>query len=85
MTSCSAVYFNPAKTAGGMIEADIYCIMGLVFAGFVSLVSMDSFWFFEVKPGQEWLADVTVIFWVGLAVSMIAWMKQWMGEFAFDL
>jgi hypothetical protein len=74
-----AVYFNPAKTAGGMVEADIYCLIGLLFAAFVSLSSMNGFWFFEVQPGYEWLADSIVIFWIGLSMSIVAWTKQWMG------
>jgi hypothetical protein len=63
-----------------MVEADIYCLMGLLFAAFVSLCSMESFWWFEVQPGWEWLADVLVIFGVGISVSIIAWMKLWMAK-----
>jgi hypothetical protein len=62
-----------------MLEADTYFLMGLVFASFVSLSSMDSFRFFEIKPGYEWVADAVVILWVGVAMSFAAWMKQWMG------
>src|SRR5690242_16051119 len=58
MVATVAVYFNPAKTLGGMMEADIYCIGGAAFAAVVTLLSMDSFWFFELKPGWEWLADL---------------------------
>jgi hypothetical protein len=74
------VYFNPAKTTGGMVEADTYFLMGLIFASFVSLSSMDGFWFFEMQSGYEWLADTIVILWVGVSMSLAAWMKQWMGE-----
>jgi hypothetical protein len=77
---CSAVYFNPAKTAGGMVEADTYCLMGLAFAAFVCLSSTSSFWWFEVKPGWEWLADAIIIFWVGIGMSVVAWMKLWMDK-----
>lgn len=31
-----------------MVEADIYVVFGLAFAAFVSLGSMDMFWFLEV-------------------------------------
>jgi hypothetical protein len=62
-----------------MVEADTYCLMGLLFAAFVSLTSMSGFWWFEVQPGYEWLADTIVIFWVGLSMSIVAWMKVWMG------
>ena len=49
-----------------MVEADTFCLMGLFFAAFVSLSSMSMYWFFEVMPGMEWLADTLVILWVGL-------------------
>ena len=80
----SAVYFNPAKTFGGMLEADQYCFMGLVYASVVSLVSMSIYWFFEVQPGLEWLADSLVLLLVGLGMAMIAWMKMWMAKPTFN-
>lgn len=84
MVATVAVYFNPAKTAGGMVEADTYCFMGLLFAAVVSLCSMESFWWFEVQPGWEWLADTLVVLWVGVAVSLVAWMKLWMAKPTFN-
>ncbi|KAH9949028.1 Fusaric acid resistance protein-like-domain-containing protein [Amylocystis lapponica] len=84
MVATVAVYYNPAKTLGGMVEADIFCTMGLLFAAFVSLSSMSMFWFFEVQPGWEWLADVLVLLWIGLGMSGVAWMKVWMGKPTFN-
>lgn len=75
---CSAVYFNPAKTVGGMIEADLFCLFGLVYAAAVCLISMSMFWFLEVRPGWEWMADSVAILWIGLSMSILAWMKVWM-------
>lgn len=80
----SAVYFNPAKTFGGMLEADTFCFVGLLFAAFVSLSSMSMYWFFEVQPGWEWLADSLVILWIGASMSSIAWMKLWMAKPTFN-
>ena len=79
-----AVYFNPAKTIGGMMEADRYCLMGLGLAAFVSLGSMNMYWWFEVRHGWEWLADVLVILWIGLGMSFVAWMKLWMAKPTFN-
>ena len=42
------------------------------------------YWFFEVQPGLEWLADSLAILWVGLAMSVIAWMKMWMAKLTFN-
>ena len=67
-----------------MLEADAFCGMGLLFAAFVSLSSMSMYWFFEVRPGMEWLADSLVILWVGIAMSFIAWMKVWMAKPTFN-
>ena len=67
-----------------MVEADTFCSMGLFFAAFVSLSSMSMYWFFEVQPGYEWLADTLVILWVGLGMSVIAWMKMWMAKPTFN-
>jgi hypothetical protein len=74
----SAVYFNPAKTNGGMIEADIFCLIGLVYSAFVCLSSMSLFWWLELQPGWEWLGDLVAIVWIGVSMSVIAWAKIWM-------
>jgi len=58
-----------------MQEADIYCIMAALFACFVALASMDTFWFFEIQPGWEWLADLLTFIWIGVAVAIIIWVK----------
>jgi NADH:ubiquinone oxidoreductase subunit 6 (subunit J) len=68
------------KTIGAMIEADMFCLVGAVFASIASLVATDSFWFFELQPGWEWLADLLVLAWVGLAMAMIAWSKLWVNK-----
>ncbi|KAM5533752.1 hypothetical protein V8D89_012625 [Ganoderma adspersum] len=84
MVATIAVYFNPAKTLGGMVEADVFCTMGLVFAAFVSLSSMSVYWFFERQDGLDWLADVLVLFMIGVGMSVVAWMKVWMAKPSFN-
>ncbi|KAJ7782513.1 Fusaric acid resistance protein-like-domain-containing protein [Mycena maculata] len=84
MVATIAVYFNPAKTMGAMIEADLYCFMGLVYSAFVCLASMTMFWWLETKPGWEWLADILVIVWIGVSMSVVAWMKVWMASPSFN-
>ncbi|CAE6428559.1 unnamed protein product [Rhizoctonia solani] len=80
MVATVAVYYNPAKTIGAMIEADMFCLVGAAFASIASLVATDSFWFFELQPGWEWLADLLVLAWVGLAMALIAWSKLWVNK-----
>ena len=67
-----------------MVEADVYCMMGLVFAAFVSLSSMCVYWFFELQSGFEWLADILVLLMIGLGMSVVAWMKVWMAKPSFN-
>jgi hypothetical protein len=74
----SAVYFNPAKTAGAMVEADLFCLLGIIYSIFVCGVFTSTFWWLELKPGLEWLGDVVAIIWIGLSMSLVAWMKVWM-------
>lgn len=80
MVATVAVYYNPAKTIGGMIEADLFCLVGATFASFASLMATDSFWFFELQPGWEWLADVLVLTLLAVAMTLIAWSKIWVGK-----
>lgn len=84
MVATIAVYFNPAKTMGAMLEADRYCFMGLVYSAFVCLSSMTMFWWLELKPGWEWLADILVLVWIGVSMSVLAWMKVWMASPPFN-
>ncbi|KAJ3514635.1 hypothetical protein NLJ89_g2264 [Agrocybe chaxingu] len=60
-----AVYFNPAKTVGAMIEADLFCLFGLFYAAFVCLLAMTLFWWLELKSGWEWLGDLIVVILIG--------------------
>ena len=69
------MYFNPAKTVGAMLEADLFCFLGLLYAAVVCLGAMSMFWWLEVKPGWEWMADVVVLVWIGLSIGVMAWMK----------
>ncbi|KAG9074732.1 hypothetical protein FS749_013673, partial [Ceratobasidium sp. UAMH 11750] len=80
MVATITVYYNPAKTIGGMAEADLFCLVGAAFASFASLVATGSFWYFELQPGWEWLADALVVSWLALAMMVIAWSKLWVGK-----
>ncbi|KAJ8586641.1 hypothetical protein M405DRAFT_743289 [Rhizopogon salebrosus TDB-379] len=84
MVASIAVYYNPAKTMGGMMEADSYCSIAFLYAAFVSLGGMSMFWSLEVKPGWEWLADALVILWVGIGMWGLSWMKVWMAKPTFN-
>ena len=61
-----------------MIEADLFCFLGLLYAAFVCLGSMGMYWWIEDKHGLDWLADTIVLSWVGISMASIAFMKVWM-------
>jgi hypothetical protein len=61
-----------------MLEADLFCLLGLLYAAVVCFLSMSMFWWLEVKPGWEWMADVVALAWIGLSIGVMAWMKVWM-------
>ncbi|KAG2074050.1 hypothetical protein BDR04DRAFT_1134000 [Suillus decipiens] len=84
MVASIAVYYNPAKTMGGMMEADSYCSIAFLYAAFVCLGSMSMFWYLEVRPGWEWLGDALVILWVGVSMWGLTWMKVWMAKPTFN-
>ena len=67
-----------------MFEADIFCLFGLAWASFVCLGSMSMFWWLDVQPGWEWLADALVLLWVGLSMTAVAFMKVWMNKPSFN-
>jgi hypothetical protein len=61
-----------------MLEADIFCIFGLLYASIICLSCMSLFWWLELQPGWEWLGNVIAITWIGVSMSAVAWMKAWM-------
>lgn len=67
-----------------MVEADLFCLLGLAWSSFISLGSMTMFWYLEVRPGWEWLADMLVIIWIGIGMSVVAGMKIWMEKPSFN-
>ncbi|KZO95671.1 hypothetical protein CALVIDRAFT_482456 [Calocera viscosa TUFC12733] len=84
MVATIAVYFNPAKTLGAMVEADIFCITASVFTAVCSLLAMGNFWLFELQPGWQWLADAFLLLWLGSVMSFIAFAKLWMNKASFN-
>ncbi|KAF9063974.1 Fusaric acid resistance protein-like-domain-containing protein [Rhodocollybia butyracea] len=84
MVATVAVYFNPAKTMGGMIEADFFFLFGVFYSAFICLSSMTMFWWLDVHRGWEWLADLLAIIWVGVGMSFLAWMKVYMANPQFN-
>ncbi|KAG8935418.1 hypothetical protein FRC01_000025 [Tulasnella sp. 417] len=84
MVATVVVYFNPAKTIGSMLEADIYCLVAALFSSAVCLAAFGLFWFFEEKPGLEIVAGTSVFLCIGLAMTGVAWAKVWMERPSFN-
>ncbi|KAF9049707.1 Fusaric acid resistance protein-like-domain-containing protein [Panaeolus papilionaceus] len=84
MIATIAVYYNPAKTVGSMIEADLFCVFGLVYAAFVALFCTSVLWWLEQIPGWEWVGDVVAILIIGISMGVLAWLKIWMENPSFN-
>ena len=67
-----------------MLQADIYCIAGFLYSAIVSLTSVSLYWYFERRPGWEWLADCLVVGVLALSMSLLAWGKVWMNKPSFS-
>jgi hypothetical protein len=65
-----------------MIEADLFFLFGLFYSALVCLTSMSMFWWLEGKPGWEWAGDFVAIAWIGLSMSLLAWLKVWMVRYS---
>ncbi|KAF7375656.1 ArAE-2 domain-containing protein [Mycena sanguinolenta] len=48
---------------------------------------MTIFWWLETKPGPVWelIANILVIVWIGITMSVVAWMKVWMANPSFNV
>ncbi|KAF8550630.1 hypothetical protein OG21DRAFT_1478462 [Imleria badia] len=84
MIATIAVYYNPAKTIGGMFEADSYCLVAWLYSALMSLSGLSLFWWLDLKPGFELVADFELIIWVGLTIWGLTWMKVWMSKPTFN-
>ena len=78
------MYFNPAKTIGAMVEADLYCAIAAGFSSVVCLACFGAFWFFEEKPGWDFAADLSVFIILGVCMGAVAWSKDWMQRPSFN-
>lgn len=67
-----------------MFEADKYCLLGVLFAGFISLSSMSTYWSLEERDGLDWLADTLAILLIGIGICALAWTKSWMNRPSFN-
>ena len=78
------MYYNPAKTIGGMFEADSFCLVAWLYSALMNLSGLSLFWWLDVQPGFELLADFVLIIWVGLTIWGLTWMKVWMSKPTFN-
>ncbi|KAM0753945.1 hypothetical protein T439DRAFT_378053 [Meredithblackwellia eburnea MCA 4105] len=69
-----SVYFNPAKTIGSMIEANLFALLGVMYAAFLCCGSM---WMtLLLNPDHPKIAHaVVLIFWLGGGYGLLAFVK----------
>ncbi|KAK4058586.1 hypothetical protein OIO90_000030 [Microbotryomycetes sp. JL221] len=70
-----AVYFNPGRTVGSMVEADVLMVIGIAYAMFLCVGSMAMSVVLD-RLGFETLQHVLVlIIWLGGGYSLLAYVK----------
>jgi hypothetical protein len=84
MVATISVYYNPAKSVGAMIEADLFCCFIACFTSLVSLAAVGTLKAADAAESEvgDWLA---LFFWLGGAVSVLAWLKNWVGKGSFNV
>ncbi|KAI0319004.1 Fusaric acid resistance protein-like-domain-containing protein [Amylostereum chailletii] len=53
-------------------------------SGHMVATIMNLYWALETHAGWEWLADILALIWIGIGMSMVAWMKLWMAKPTFN-
>ncbi|CAD6565032.1 MAG: hypothetical protein CYPHOPRED_005032 [Cyphobasidiales sp. Tagirdzhanova-0007] len=70
-----ATYYNPAKTLGAMIEADLFMLWASAFALVTAFGSMATAVLLNKVASQTLSHIVIVVFWLSGAMGLVAWMK----------
>lgn len=67
-----------------MFEADSYCLVLWLYSTIMSLSGLALFWWLDVQPGLQILADSVLAVWVGVTIWGLTWMKVWMAKPTFN-
>jgi hypothetical protein len=82
-----SVYYNPAKSLGTMLEADVYCLVVATIAAVVSLAAVGTLKAAD-SVGTSWGRDcgdwTALLFWFGGSLSVLAWLKVRLGKQSFN-
>ncbi|CED83992.1 Predicted membrane protein [Phaffia rhodozyma] len=83
MIATIAVYYNPAKSVGAMVEADLFCVFVSAFSSLISLAAVGTIKAADAAGSQagDWAA---LFFWMGGACAIMAWLKSWVGKPTFN-
>lgn len=68
-------YYNPAKTLGAMIEADIFMLWASFYAFVTCMGSMGTAVWLNYAGFHELSHFVTIIVWLTVSMSLLGWMK----------
>ncbi|GAA6001060.1 hypothetical protein JCM10207_007394 [Rhodosporidiobolus poonsookiae] len=75
-----SVYFMPARTIGGMLEADAYLLVGALYATFLTCGSMAMAVLFEKLDLLKLGHVLVLVFWLGGGYGLLAYVKIVMGK-----
>ncbi|KAL8290329.1 hypothetical protein RQP46_002587 [Phenoliferia psychrophenolica] len=81
-----AVYFNPAKTIGSMLEANLFMLIGLLYAVFLCCGSMAMTVLLDTHGDHHVLAHaIVLILWLGGGFGLLAFVKVRVNKGAFHV
>ncbi|BGP38095.1 hypothetical protein JCM10449v2_002022 [Rhodotorula kratochvilovae] len=75
-----AVYFMPARTIGGMVEADLFLLVGAAYAAFLTCGSMGTAVLFDHFDLLGYGHALILIVWLGGGYALLAWFKVTMNK-----
>ncbi|RIA95229.1 Fusaric acid resistance protein-like-domain-containing protein [Glomus cerebriforme] len=79
-----AVFFNPAKTVGGMYEAVGYSLLGGLFGSLVTIGSMASAVWFNANDHNNLGCIISVVVWCGGSMFIVAFLRAKLNKPTFN-
>jgi hypothetical protein len=84
LVAAVAVFFNPAKTIGGIYEAVLFALLGGVYGVCVAVGSMACAVWFNVHELYLLGHIVSVVFWCGGSMFVVAFLKAKLNKPSFN-
>jgi hypothetical protein len=84
LISSVAVFFNPAKTVGGMYEAVLFAILGGLYGSLIGIGSMASAVWFNDNNNYVFGHIISVVIWCGGSMFIVAYFRAKLNKPTFN-